>query len=116
MVTWPVTLPQDVLLEGYGEQPPDEIIRTPMETGPAKVRRRSTAGPRPVSATIDLTRDQVETLDDFYRNTLGGGALSFDWVHARTQAAAKFRFLSQPVYRPESQTSWLATLNLEILP
>jgi len=116
MPAWPATLPQDALIDGYDERPPETALRTPMDAGPAKVRRRFTAGVRVVSATEALTRAQVDTLDAFYLTDLQGGALSFDWTHPRTQAAVQFRFVAGPRYAPQSQTDWLAQLRLEIVP
>ena len=114
---WPVGLPQLTAVEGYGEAPPDTALRTNMDAGPAKVRRRSTAGIRPLSVQFDLDAAQVETLDAFYVATLQGGALSFDWVHPRTQAAATLRFVQPPAYRPHgSDAAWRAVVQLEVLP
>jgi len=41
---WPPSLPQSPLGDSFAEQPPNLIVRSPMDVGPAKVRRRSTAG------------------------------------------------------------------------
>ncbi len=107
--TWPASLPQRVAVDGYGEGPPDTTVRTRMDAGPAKVRRRFTAGVRPLSLQIDL--------DGFFGTTLLGGALAFDWVHPRTQAAVTLRFVRPPAYRPlASDAAWQAVLQLEILP
>ncbi len=115
--TWPVGLPQLVAVDGYGETPPDTTLRTAMGAGPAKVRRRTTAGIRPLSVHLDLDAAQVETLDTFYLETLQGGALAFDWVHPRTQAVATLRFVRPPAYRPQgSDASWRAAVQLEVLP
>ncbi len=115
--TWPASLPQRVAVDGYGEGPPDTTVRSRMDAGPAKVRRRFTAGVRPLSLQLDLDGAQVETLDGFFEATLLGGALAFDWVHPRTQAAATLRFVRPPAYRPlASDAAWQAVLQLEILP
>ncbi len=42
MPTFPVTLPTP-MIAGYGVTPYDQTARTEMETGPARVRRRSAA-------------------------------------------------------------------------
>jgi hypothetical protein len=39
-----------------------------------------------------MTAAQYSIFNDFRLNTLGGGALSFDWVHPITRAATTFRF------------------------
>ncbi len=113
--TWPVTLPDDVLqgyLEGFGET----LLRTTMDAGPAKQRRRFTAVARPFQVTIELTRDQVAIFDDFFTTTLAGGSLAFDWTHPRTGAAVEFRFTEEPDLRHHVGNLWRAPLKLEILP
>jgi hypothetical protein len=114
--TWPASLPQNLEITGLQESPPNLTIRTPMEVGPPKLRRRATAGVRPIQGRQLLTKTQVATLDTFYVTTLAGGSLPFDWVHPRTQAAATFAFVSPPVYTPVGADAWYAALTLEVRP
>jgi hypothetical protein len=115
--TWPVSLPQRPLVQGFSEQAPDTLIRTQMEAGPPKVRRRFTAGIRTMGLQLHLTSEQVETLDGFHDATLQGGALAFDWVHPRTGSAITCRFAEPPGYAPIARGRlWTASLKLEILP
>lgn len=114
---WPASLPQLAAVDGYQESPPDTALRTKMDTGPDKIRRRFTAGVRPLSVQLDLTKVQVETLDVFYVTTTAGGALRFDWVGPRNQTTVEMRFVRPPVYRPlASDVAWRATLQLEVMP
>ena len=112
---WPVTLPQFVSVEGFQETPPDLLLRTQMDAGPPKVRRRFTAGVRGFKATVRLTQAQVQVLDAFFVGTLAGGALSFDWTHPRTGVNSSFR-MSRPAYSSEGGDSWVAGFELELLP
>lgn len=115
---WPATLPDDVLVDGYDESPPETVVRTEMDAGPAKIRRRFTAGVRPLKVTLDrMTRTQVAALDELYVDTLEGGALPFDWTHPRTLGDVTFRFTRPPRYRPiGSGALWNAELELEVMP
>lgn len=114
--SWPVTLPQDVLVQGYAEAFPSTTLRTQMDAGPAKTRRRFTASVRPLRVTMPLTRAQVALLDTFYTDTLEGGALEFTWTHPRTLAAVTLRFVSPPQPVPDSGAWWRVDLDLEVLP
>jgi len=117
MIVWPASLPQEPLLQGFGEQVPNTVIRSQMEAGPSKVRRRFTAGVRNIDCQMRLTADQLETLDAFFMTTIAGGALSFDWKHPRNGTAVTFRFIEPPSYSPVARgTVWHASLRLEILP
>lgn len=42
MATWPATLPAP-LLDGYGVNPAEQVVRSDMESGAPRARRRSTA-------------------------------------------------------------------------
>jgi hypothetical protein len=80
MILWPGILPQQLLISGYGEQFADQVLRTQMDAGPAKARRRFTAAPRPISGEIVVTPAQLVFFRAWYYNVLMGGALRFGWV------------------------------------
>lgn len=113
---WPATLPPLTELDGYTESPPKNLLRTQMDAGPAKVRRRFTAGVRQISGKLLMHKDQVAALDSFHQNDLASGALKFDSLHPRTGAAATFRFAAEPAFAARSGLYYDVTLQLEILP
>ncbi len=116
-IVWPASLPQEPLTQGFSEQAPSTAIRSQMEAGPPKVRRRFTAGVRNIECQLRLTPAQVDTLDAFFGSTVAGGALPFDWKHPRGGTAVTFRFVEPPSYTPVARgTLWQASLRLEILP
>ncbi len=116
MVAWPATLPQTPLIGGYKETVPDLALRTQMDTGPAKVRRRATAGVRPFQWPAILTTAQVATLDTFYVTTLNSGALPFTVNHPRTTVSESWRIVEPPEYVPLSGSLHRVNLKMEILP
>lgn len=80
--TWPAGLPAVSELSGYSEGLGKQSIRTDMDAGPAKVRRRG-ANARPYTLAITLTSAQLDTLIDFWTNDLQGGSLPFVIRHPR---------------------------------
>lgn len=121
--SWPSGLPDKVLREGYEEAAPANILRTSMDKGPAKVRRRTTSNVRrfQVRMELDALNNEVETFDDFVMNTLKGGSLKFDWTHPRTGTSVEFRFIvptGEPPFRLTNVggTNYQASFSLEILP
>ena len=116
MPTWPASLPQFVSSNGYDESPPKTLIRSSVDVGIAKQRSRTTGGPRPIKATVEMTMAQVEALDVFFVTDLVNGALSFTWVHPRTQVSSTLRFTDVPTYPAESTTTFRVSLPLEIIP
>jgi len=116
MATWPATLP-DPLVNGYSEKyPADQRLRTKMDKGPAKVRRRFSAGVRPFTVKYKLTAAQATTLETFVETTLSGGTLSFDWTQPRTSASVSARIVTGPDYEGDENDHYIATLTLEVLP
>jgi hypothetical protein len=114
---WPAALPQRVLASDYEEQQPETLLRTQMDAGPAKVRRRFTAAPRPLWVMLRMTSAQVELFEAFVREDLQDGALPFGWVHPRTQEPAMLRLTAPYVLAPQGRgLRWRVLLQLEVLP
>lgn len=112
---WEATLPQYVLQSGANGGFPDTTIKTTMDAGPNKKRRRFTAGIEPFKGDILCTREQFATFQTFFNTTLLGGALRFSWVHPLTGAACEMRFVDAPTWQ-ESELQVKISLSLEILP
>lgn len=97
MPTWPAGLPQTPLQQ-YEEEPPKNLIRTEMDAGPAKVRKRFTAGVRVYRVTYLLDGADITTLDNFFITDTEFGALSFNFPHPRTGTTISVRFVRSPRY------------------
>ena len=119
-VLWPLTLPWDDEAIKYDtiEEAQDRLLFTPTSAGPGKLRQRYTVGPANLSIPIVLSDTELTTLMDFYHDTLGGGALEFEWIHPRTGAGQYFRF--QPGVMPAAQiispNRYRVTLALQMVP
>jgi hypothetical protein len=113
---WPNTLPQCLEVAGYGTAMADTMLRTAMDAGPAKVRRRFTAGVRPVAGRITVDKDELATLKTFFADSTLSGAIRFAWADPDTGAAAEMRFVSPPQWTAHGAGKYLVALDLEILP
>lgn len=109
---WPSTLPQAWLNEGYQETMPDVMIRTEMDAGPAKSRRRFTAQVTPIKAAMLLTTAEKGYLETFFNTTTAGGSLSFTFPH---DGADVLRFTTAPTFS-KSGVAWAVDFELEKLP
>jgi hypothetical protein len=118
MVNWPSSssVPQIPLIQGFSETFPNVVVRTSMDAGPAKVRRRFTAAERPFKLNMILTAAQATAFDTFFVTTVAGGSLPFTWVHPRTQEAADFRFVGQPTYSALDGGLYQVDFTIELLP
>ena len=115
MADWPAAFYSRILDGSFTETPPQNVLRTQMDAGPAKLRRRSTSAVRPMSITLFLTKAQVATFDTFYVTTLSSGATKFNMYHPRTLVTGEFRIVNQPAYTPMNQ-GYTVKVDLELLP
>ena len=65
-ITWPPTLPLPTV-DGYNVEPGDTIIRTEMDAGLARQRRRFTDSPTRLSVRWIMRRDQYAIFEGWYR-------------------------------------------------
>lgn len=113
---WPASLPQNPQLMGFQESGAGATVRTQMDAGPAKVRRRFTIEVRNISLALVMTTAQVATFDTFWTSTISYGALAFDWVDFRTLAAQTYRIASRPAYTALGNGYWRVEFMLETVP
>ncbi len=115
MAVWPTSLPAPAL-NSLQESPPDNVIRSNMDKGPAKLRRRTTANIRPISFAMVLTAAEVVILDSFYTDDTFSGSEEFDYNHPRTGVACTARFVAPPEYSEREGAAYNVGVSLEILP
>jgi hypothetical protein len=65
-ILWPATLPMPTV-QGYSVQPGDAILRTEMDAGLARQRRRFTNVPTRVQVRWIMRRDQYAIFEGWYR-------------------------------------------------
>jgi hypothetical protein len=114
MPSWPINLPQVLLVDGYTESPPNTMLITEMDAGPAKRRQRYTAGPRPISGSVIVdSKAKRDTVDAFFVTELKGGTLTFTWadLNGITQTYA---FMEPPVYNAIEPNVYRISMKLEI--
>lgn len=115
---WPPTLPQ-VVEKGFTESIGLNILRTPMDSGPAKTRIRSLK-PSNLNVSFLLTTEQVSILEDFVLNTIKGVA-RFGFPHPRRLIQVETRIVpsAEGVYYTSAYRApgyYSVALQLEILP
>lgn len=119
MATWPATLPNPTAA-GYQINPGDQTIRTDMETGTPRVRRRSAARNDRVSATWRLTDAELDTLRDWFDDASTGIAGGSAWftvslaVGGNTLLESKEARFVGPFSAARDQTKWQVSATLEV--
>lgn len=105
-------------MDGYEEVAPEIVLRSSVDAGPPKVRRRFTANVSQISCRYILTRPQLDIIDDFYFGPAGGGATPFEWMHPWRRVTVRVRFKEPLRYsnagHPED--AWAVSVALEVLP
>ncbi len=76
MITWPSTLPLPTV-QGYNVEPGETIIRTEMDAGLARHRRRFTDVPTKIAVRWIMRRDQYAIFEGWYRWHAREGASFF---------------------------------------
>jgi len=97
---WPTSLPSLVNSESFSMDIGDTLIKTDMDIGPSKVRRRSTRSVDNYTITMDLNQSQVLALKTFFSTTLNGGATTFYFTDPLTNIVEIFRFKKPPAFSP----------------
>jgi hypothetical protein len=118
--SWPTTnkFPQ-APQKGFKESVGQNIIRSPMDAGPAKMRNRGKR-PNTMDLSFFLTTAQATTLENFIK-TDREGVKRFSFPHPRTAVIVEARIVPQgegEFYGLEylAPGYWRASLKFEILP
>lgn len=116
--TWPGGLPQNVRRE-YSEESGVLILQSPMDAGPAKMRRRG-AKPTMLNVGFFMTTAQVATLETFVTSTLRG-TKRFTFPHPRTGLSVEVRIVpgqDGQLYQVGYSTpgEFTVEMKLEVLP
>lgn len=118
-VAWPSDLPQTLLIDGNSFGTPDGRLRSQTDTGPAKVRPRSSAMVQPVAGTMLMTSAQLAILETFTgpSGDSAGGSLPFTFPAPYGGGDWLVRFAdSLPGKQNLGGDTWQVSLQFEKLP
>jgi hypothetical protein len=92
-VAIPEGLDLRAIRQGYDAGFPG-FLETEVDAGPSQARRQTTAKPFEISAVFRIRRADYQTLFlPWWRDTLAGGVLWFDWTEPLSGAAVEARIL-----------------------
>lgn len=104
----------------------DILMRSQMDSGPPKVRRRFSGASRYLTCYFVFNWDQANAFNVWYQGDLRYGAMDFDWIAPYNNAPVKARLRKPPTVTPMStilhrtdggyHTLWKYTCDIEILP
>jgi len=96
--TWPPALPQCLQDDGFSQSAQPNTIRTKIEAGIDKLRRRYTSPIVSVKGNMIMSFAQYSELESFYNVTLQGGIQRFNFNDPATGTPYEYRFVSPPTY------------------
>ncbi len=114
-LAWPDKLPLPTI-EGYGIRPGEAILRTEMEAGPARQRRRFTQVPSRLTVRWLMRRDQFTLFEAWYRWSAkeGGEWFEIDLLGGLGLLPQEARFTRQFEARLKDGVLWEVCSELEV--
>lgn len=115
MATWPANLPAP-LRRGYEINPEDPILRTQMDAGPDRVRRRYTAIPSRIPVSWRFTEAQLALFEAWHKlEALDGAA----WFTISLANGLGFQVVEAQFAKPPKKallggTNWEVSAELEV--
>ncbi|MDR0443276.1 MAG: hypothetical protein LBH44_07720 [Treponema sp.] len=91
-INWPAELPATLLMAGLSKQPQNNVIRTSMDAGPKKARRRYTARSVKFSGRQVFSALELDVFEQFYQTILADGVLRFNFTDPVSLETGEFRF------------------------
>ena len=114
--TWPASLQQVLNEQGFTYEIGDTAIRSEMETGMPKVRRRFTKPINKLSCSILLNISQYSTFSVFFNTTLNGGVNTFNFNNPLSASTSEFRFITPPQISPLGGQVFQVSMQWEEIP
>jgi hypothetical protein len=96
MIYWPAGFSDKVNVDGFGYSIGDNLVRTTMDTGPYKTRKRFTKQLDKMSVRMVITKSQYPTFRTFYDVTLASGSLAFRFNNPLTGVEQSYKFNETP--------------------
>lgn len=114
MILFPADLPSPTI-SGYGYSPQDSVVRTAMDTGEARQRRRYTAVPKIAKVVWVLPQEQFREFERWYDNEAASGAAWFmlDIITGEDVDSRQVRF-TKPYSATYIGLNWTIKAEIEI--
>lgn len=100
-IPWPSQLQDKVNRDSFNYKVGETVLRSDVDIGPKKLRRRFT---RPINmATVSIDINSVSEYNifmTFYNTTTNAGVSPFEFVHPITGVLKEWRFADVPEIRP----------------
>lgn len=114
MATFPANLQKKMIRSGYGIKPMDPVIRSDMEVGSPRTRRRTFARNDKVTFSLIVTEAELTQLRSFIDNDANGGAAWFDLALPGCEPADEAKLKAYPEIQRFSINCWKVDIEVEV--
>jgi hypothetical protein len=111
-LAWPATLPD--CPDTWTEQAEPVVVRTNVEEGTPKVRKRFTKRLVRVQVGMTMTIAQRNTLDSFFYTSLDGGVLQFNFKHPWLGTVQPWYMAEAPAFQNEGPLGVVVSMVWEL--
>ena len=116
-VAYPEALPQAPQRVGFTQQNKSNLIRSTVDVGEAKVRRRYTDPIKDESWSMPLSASQLIIFQNWFKDDLKGGVLRFDFEDMLTTLTETYRIVDMPIFTPFGTCGqYMVSFKTELLP
>lgn len=115
MTDWPTDIPAELEMDGYQEPFSDGSLKTNMDAGPPKRRRRFSAQVKEISGNLILTGSEVTLLETFYYDTVKQ-VERFNFIHPRKGTIIEVIFNGAPSVSAIGPDLFRVGLKFEVQP
>ncbi len=113
-VTYPVLLPDAPQRNGFNQKQQNNTIRSSVDVGEAKVRRRYTVPLKDEKWSMILDPVQLPIFQDWFDTDLQSGVLRFSFADPLTDITKEYRFKDMPAFTPYGTCgSYTVSFNVE---
>lgn len=114
---WPAFLQDLINAAGFSSEIGETVLRTEMDIGPAKLRRRFTHSIDNYNTEITVYTTDMPAFFTFFNTTLNGGVTPFYFDDPLTGIEEIFRFVGTPKISPNGSAGWFdISMSWERLP
>lgn len=115
-ITWPESVEQIPLRDGFSISYEPNLIQSPTETGPGKTRPRQSHAQYTVTPSVNASKAQKQTLQLFFQDTTAFGSIPFGWPELDNLIddgqTHTYRMTKPPQFEPVG-SNWTASLTLK---
>lgn len=114
MATFPANLRKKIIRPGYSLKLLDPVIRTDMEVGSPRTRRRTFARNDKVTFSLILSDTEWAQLRSFIDGDIDGGAAWFDLSLPGVEPADEAKLTGAPALQRFSLDRWKVDVEVEV--